>query len=237
VTRITCSFVKRDVVASFLDQVCVLKPDVSLDVISIEPCEPTDVVCSARSTTERPFFYMYACLFLDLHVSLPFDNFTVGVLWALNMAPTQLHPNTWASIQASRLICDVFCLSPSPSTFLSYYTSHPTSWLCGIRWLVVRATCSLAPFPLLIRILKRNFLRFSFAPRKRITFLMKPVGPSSPYLGPVSRPSLRNGLVRPRVSRKKRFILFLMGSLVNFQRGSWWLFTCRHNARRSPRVR
>jgi len=69
---------------------------------------------------------MHACLFSNLHVSLPFDNFTVGVLRALNVDPTQLHPNTWASIQAFSLICDVFRLSPTPSHFLSYYTSHPT---------------------------------------------------------------------------------------------------------------
>ena len=126
VTWITCLFVKRDVVAEFLDQVGVLELDVSLDVISIESCELTDVVCSTQSSTERPFFYIYACLFSDLHVSLPFDNFAVGVLRALHVAPTQLHPNTWVSIQAFRLVCDVFRLSPTPSTFLSYYTSHPT---------------------------------------------------------------------------------------------------------------
>jgi len=59
---------------------------------------------------------MYTCLFLDLHVSLPFDK-----------SPTQIHPNTWASIQAFRLLCDVLRLHPSPSSFLSYYTSHPAS--------------------------------------------------------------------------------------------------------------
>jgi len=68
---------------------------------------------------------MYACLFLDLYVSLPFDNFTMSVLRALHLAPTQLHPNTWVFVQAFRLVCDVFRLSPTPSTFLSYYTSHP----------------------------------------------------------------------------------------------------------------
>jgi len=36
VTRITCSFVKRDVVAEFLDKVGVLKLDVSLNVIVID---------------------------------------------------------------------------------------------------------------------------------------------------------------------------------------------------------
>jgi len=68
---------------------------------------------------------MYSCLFLDLHISLPFDNSTVGILKALNVAPTKLHPNTWVSIQAFRLICDILRLYPTPSYFLSYYTSHP----------------------------------------------------------------------------------------------------------------
>ena len=122
---------KRNLIANFLNKVDALKPDVSVDAIGIESCEMTDVVCSARSPTERPFIYMYSCLLSDLHVSLPFDNFMVGVLRALNVAPTQLHPNTWASIQAFRLICDVFRLSPTPSSFLSYYASYPVepvSW-------------------------------------------------------------------------------------------------------------
>jgi len=63
--------------------------------------------------------------FSNLHIFLPFDNFTMGVLRTLNIAPTQLHPNTWVSIQAFRLIYDVLCLHPTPFCFLCYYTSHP----------------------------------------------------------------------------------------------------------------
>jgi len=69
---------------------------------------------------------MYLCLFSDLHVSLPFDEFTLAVLRALNVALTQMHPNTWTSIQVFHL-CDVMHLHPSPSSFLSYYTSHLAS--------------------------------------------------------------------------------------------------------------
>jgi len=43
------------------------------------------------------------------------------------VAPTQLHPNTWSSIQAFCLICGVLHLHPTPSCFLNYYTSHPTN--------------------------------------------------------------------------------------------------------------
>ncbi len=102
------------------------------DYFRILPCGPTERVCLDRAGNGPPFFYMYVCFFSDLHVSLPFDKFTMGVLRALNVAPTQVHPNTWASLQAFRLLCDVMRLRPTPSSFLCYYGSHPgrlASWL------------------------------------------------------------------------------------------------------------
>ena len=74
---------------------------------------------------------MYSCLFADLHVSLPFDAFTAGVLKELNVAPTQLHPNSWVSMQAFRIVCRTFGVRPLPSCFLHFYASHPAkvaSW-------------------------------------------------------------------------------------------------------------
>jgi len=53
------------------------------------------------------------------------------------VAPTQVHPNTWASLHAFRLLCDVMRFHPTPSCFLSYYTSHPTkraSWHSLVGW-------------------------------------------------------------------------------------------------------
>lgn len=36
------------------------------------------------------FFYMYVCFFKDLHMEFLFDEFTIRVLWVLNVGPTQL---------------------------------------------------------------------------------------------------------------------------------------------------
>lgn len=52
-----------------------------------------------RSFSNGPFLYVYSFLFLDLYVAFPFYDFTMDVLRTLNVAPTQLHPNTWASLQ------------------------------------------------------------------------------------------------------------------------------------------
>jgi len=75
---------------------------------------------------------MYSALISDLHVCLPFDDFTIGVLRVLNVAPNQLHPNSLASLQAFRLICRVFHLKPTSQVFLQYYYTRPrelVSWL------------------------------------------------------------------------------------------------------------
>jgi len=109
----------------FLKEVPILKSDASDGILAVEHCRPTDTICMDQSSSEGPFFFLNSCLFFDLHVALPFNNFTMGVLQALNVAPSQLHLNTWDSLQTFRLICDAFRLSPTLSTFLSYYTSHP----------------------------------------------------------------------------------------------------------------
>jgi len=59
-----------------------------------ERCTPIDNVCHGREGHDHDFFYIYPCLFTDSHICLPFDEFTMGVLRTLNVAPTQLHPNS-----------------------------------------------------------------------------------------------------------------------------------------------
>jgi len=95
VTGITSTFSTEESVAKFLGRYPILKVDARPSFFSVEPCLPTENVCIGWSGTGPPFFYMYSCLFSDLHVSLHFDNFTMVVLQTLNVGPTQLHPNTW----------------------------------------------------------------------------------------------------------------------------------------------
>ena len=83
-----------------------------------------------RGATEK-FFYMYMCHFSQLHVRLPLDDFTMGVLRALNVAPTQLHPNRWAYLQAFCILCESLYLEPTSYAFLYFYDTRPQKWLLG----------------------------------------------------------------------------------------------------------
>jgi len=62
--------------------------------VSIEKCSVINCICYGREGSESDFFYMYGCFFTDAHVGLSFDEFTMDVLRILNVAPTQLHPNS-----------------------------------------------------------------------------------------------------------------------------------------------
>ena len=117
VCKVSSLFYTDASVAEFLNEVPVLKASAEESLLAFGPCSLGDRVYRERSSNEPPFFFMYSCLFADLHVSLPFDAFTAGVLRELNVAPTQLHPNSWASMQAFHIVCRTFGLRPPSRLF------------------------------------------------------------------------------------------------------------------------
>ncbi|QCD79228.1 hypothetical protein DEO72_LG1g2867 [Vigna unguiculata] len=56
----------------------------------------------------------------------------MGVLRLQNVAPTQLHPNSWAYLQAFRILSRSLYMQPSPQAFLYFHDTRPrqpTTWL------------------------------------------------------------------------------------------------------------
>ncbi|QCE14410.1 hypothetical protein DEO72_LG11g1410 [Vigna unguiculata] len=109
-----------------------VREGVSGDIISLERVSVIDRVCHGQEGATEKFFYMYMCHFSQLHVRLPLDDFTMGVLRALNVAPTQLHPNSWAYLQAFHILCQSLYLELTPYAFLYFYDTRPrrpATWL------------------------------------------------------------------------------------------------------------
>ncbi|RDX67448.1 hypothetical protein CR513_53679, partial [Mucuna pruriens] len=72
----------------------------------MEQCTPYERVCYAAEEGQDDFVYM--------------------VLRILGLAPTQLHPNGWAAIQAFRVACKALSIIPSAPLFLCFYSSRLT---------------------------------------------------------------------------------------------------------------
>lgn len=72
-------------------------------------------------------FYIYLCLFYDLYVRLPFTGFQMDILRILNVAPSQLHPNSWGYIQAFGVLCQSLGIRPTTKLFLYFFKTRPNA--------------------------------------------------------------------------------------------------------------
>lgn len=96
-----------------------LTMEVEVGIISLKDCIFIDNVSMTEGNLSI-CFYMYNCMFSYCHVRLPFDEFTMGVIWTLKVAPNQLHLNLWALLQAFHLICGYsICVIPSKFSYTS----------------------------------------------------------------------------------------------------------------------
>ncbi|KAJ1407470.1 hypothetical protein SESBI_24277 [Sesbania bispinosa] len=87
---------------------CSTSPD-SDDQILTEPCSENEKVCDSyiEGHSTPLYTYLYDTFFIKLHLQLPFSNSEKQLLNLLNISPSQLHPNSWAFIQAYQIIAAV----------------------------------------------------------------------------------------------------------------------------------
>jgi len=109
-----------------------LASDCPIEALVVDICGMIDGVCHGRENAPRDFFFVYSTFFSHFYISFPFDDFTMSVLRILNVALTQLHPNSWAILQTFRIVCQIFGLTPTPESFLYYYNTHPST---PVGWL------------------------------------------------------------------------------------------------------
>jgi len=106
-------------------KISIYSSDATKEIISCWCCRAIDNVYHGPEGEVVNSFIFYECLFTDIHVWFPFDEFQMGVLHHLKVAPTQLHFNSWAFMQAFHILCKYVSFSPSPRVFLYFYSSQP----------------------------------------------------------------------------------------------------------------
>jgi len=112
-----------------------------------------------KMTRVNFFIYFYACFFSDLYIRFPLNDFQMGVLNFLNIAPTQLHPNSWASIQAFSFLCKLLSLSPSPKSFFVLFSSESGKQPGWLSLISKPRLCFLNPFTSSYKNFKGGFFK------------------------------------------------------------------------------
>ncbi|RDY09051.1 hypothetical protein CR513_06654, partial [Mucuna pruriens] len=94
--------------------------------VRLRHCRPDKSVNNRASLDEAPFFYIYEPVFSKLGLKLPFTSFERSILRALNVAPSQLHPNSWAFVRAFELLCEDLGREPSLGVFFWFFRVKKT---------------------------------------------------------------------------------------------------------------
>ncbi|RDX61925.1 hypothetical protein CR513_59798, partial [Mucuna pruriens] len=95
-------------------------------LVTVTACRAGEAVCMSSAEGSKPFFYLYDTLHSRLGIQLPFTSFERSVLRVLNVAPTQLHPNSWAFVRAFELLCEDLGKAPSLGVFFWFFTPRKT---------------------------------------------------------------------------------------------------------------
>jgi len=93
--------------------------DEDIVVLSCTPSEP--IYGDERANNGVPFFYLYQTMFKRIGMRLPFSAFERELLTEINVAPTQLHPNSWAFVKAFDILCGYLCQPASVDIFLHFF--------------------------------------------------------------------------------------------------------------------
>jgi len=74
-----------------------------------------------KSNGGKPFFFFYQTVFKRVGLRLPFTAFERELLTEINIAPAQLHPNSWAFVRAFQILCGYLGVPPSVDVFLHFF--------------------------------------------------------------------------------------------------------------------
>jgi len=79
-------------------------------------------MCSDESSDpEGPFYIVYSTVFQRLGLRLPFTSFKRALLTEVNVAPAQLHPNSWVFVRAFAILCHYLGHTPLVDVFLYFF--------------------------------------------------------------------------------------------------------------------
>ena len=123
-------------------------------------------------------------------MTLPFDEFTADVLRFLNLAPTQLHPNSWACLQAFRMVCQLFDLTPRVEVFLFYYNTYPSNPVSWVSLVSRPRSVRFAAFTTSYKNFKERYFKVLWSRTAENIFTWPRVVPSFPFIGRRIQPLL-----------------------------------------------
>jgi len=136
--------------------------------ISVRPCAKGEPECvDSRANDCEPFFLFYQTVFKCIRQHLPFNSFERELLTEINVAPVQLHPNSWAFIRAFSILCNYFGHAPSIDVFLHFFEAKNPGKNLWVSFSRVTGRVILTLFQESYKGFKGKFFRVCFSKHDR----------------------------------------------------------------------
>jgi len=74
-----------------------------------------------HATDTDDYTYVYKYMFKTYYMQLPFSNFECSMLTIMDVAPSQLHPNSWAFLRAFQILCHFLHIRSAVNKFMFFY--------------------------------------------------------------------------------------------------------------------
>lgn len=84
-------------------------------------CKASKKVYMKPKPDSYDFTYVYDFLFKEYGITFPLTEFEAGMLTLMNIAPSQLHPNSWAFLKCFELLCRHLDFEPSTNVYIHFY--------------------------------------------------------------------------------------------------------------------
>ncbi|MCH79513.1 hypothetical protein A2U01_0000263 [Trifolium medium] len=72
--------------------------------VIVDPVREGELITTVNGEAPH-YFYMYGDIIRSFNMWFPFTSFEDTILRILNIAPSQLHPNSWAFVKAFEIVC------------------------------------------------------------------------------------------------------------------------------------
>jgi hypothetical protein len=80
-------------------------PSVPITLYKVERVDLNERIGSFPRQGASDFMMLYECIFRDIRLHFPFSDFQVEILNRLDVAPSQLRPNSWGFINTFKIFC------------------------------------------------------------------------------------------------------------------------------------
>ncbi|WVZ15328.1 hypothetical protein V8G54_012894 [Vigna mungo] len=152
---------------------------------------PNERVFHGKRSSQEDFFFAYIYMFDQMYVRVPFTDFQASVLKELNIAPSQLHPNGWAAVQAFTTLCAAVGLIPMVRVFLQYFNVRPVPRRGWVSLSSVNNRTLVKPFAESFKNFKTRYFKVIIKESGKSEFFDATSGPRFPFYWTEDPPKIK----------------------------------------------